>query len=92
MLLATDLRKGIRDRKAFEGGKALRYILTVPAGSVTGSLREWSGGEANYLALRDGTDGPDAGDIQLFGAPAQPTSFDVHRIGFLPERSEGFPP
>jgi ABC-2 type transport system ATP-binding protein len=80
----TDLLKVSRLAKHYAGGKGVDDVsLTVKAGSVTGFIGVNGAGKSTTLKCILGLIEPDAGVIELFGAPA---NFEARsRIGFLPE-------
>src|SRR5215813_11564257 len=76
--------------RRFAGGNGISSVsLSVPAGSVTGFIGVNGAGKSTTLRCITGLLTPDAGDIQLFGAPACRAS--RKRIGFLPEERGLFP-
>lgn len=70
--------------KRYAGGRGVHDInFTVPPGSVTGFIGVNGAGKSTTLKCIVGLAEPDAGRIELFGAPA---SFAGRRsLGFLPE-------
>ena len=76
--------------KRFRGGGGITNVsLSVPVGSVTGFIGVNGAGKSTTLRCALGLLKPDAGEIQLFGAP-----FDRrarNRVGFLPEERGLFP-
>jgi ABC-2 type transport system ATP-binding protein len=70
--------------KVYPGGKGVTDVsLTVRAGCVTGFIGVNGAGKSTTLKCILGLAEPDAGSIEVFGAPA---GFSARaRIGFLPE-------
>lgn len=90
MSQAPDLLRVSALARHFAGGNGISDVsLSVPAGSVTGFIGVNGAGKSTTLRCIMGLLRPDAGDIQLFGAPAGRAS--RRRIGFLPEERGLFP-
>lgn len=90
MSQATDLLRVSALVRRFASGNGISNItLSVPAGSVTGFIGVNGAGKSTTLRCIMGLLKPDAGEIQLFGAPAGIAS--RKRIGFLPEERGLFP-
>jgi len=87
---STDLLKITGLAKRFRGGVGVSDVsFSVSAGTVTGFIGANGAGKSTTLRCALGLLRPDAGDIQLFGAPF---SFAARkRIGFLPEERGLFP-
>jgi ABC-2 type transport system ATP-binding protein len=76
--------------KRYPGGGGIRDVsLSVPAGSVTGFIGANGAGKSTTLRCVLGLVRADAGQIQLFGAPACAAA--RAQIGFLPEERGLFP-
>jgi ABC-2 type transport system ATP-binding protein len=76
--------------RRYAGGNGISNVsLSIPAGSVTGFIGINGAGKSTTLRCVMGLLIPDAGEIQLFGAPAGRVS--RARIGFLPEERGLFP-
>lgn len=70
--------------KQFAGGAGVFDVeMTVPAGAITGFIGVNGAGKSTTLRCIVGLLTPDAGQIQLFGQPADART--RRRIGFLPE-------
>jgi ABC-2 type transport system ATP-binding protein len=70
--------------KRFYGGRGIEDVsLTVPAGSITGFIGVNGAGKSTTLRCILGLLTPDAGQVRLFGGPADRTT--RRRVGFLPE-------
>lgn len=80
----ADLLKITGLAKCFRGGGGVRDVsFCVPAGAVTGFIGINGTGKSTTLRCALGLLRPDAGEIQLFGAPF---NLEIRRrIGFLPE-------
>ena len=84
MAKGTDLLKVSALARRYAGGNGISSVsLSVPAGSVTGFIGVNGAGKSTTLRCVMGLLKPDAGAVQLFGAPASRLS--RARIGFLPE-------
>jgi len=71
-------------RKAFAGHVAVRELsLEVPRGSVFGLLGPNGAGKTTTLRMVMDILGPDAGEIEILGRPADASSRD--RVGYMPE-------
>ena len=70
--------------KRFGAGRGVEDVsLSVPAGSVTAFIGANGAGKSTTLRCILGLISPDAGQVRLFGRPADP---EVRRmVGFLPE-------
>ena len=80
--------KGIR--KAFDGHVAVKDLsLEVPRHSVLGLLGPNGAGKTTTLRIVLDILGPDQGEIQIFGKPADAASRD--RIGYMPEERGLYP-
>jgi ABC-2 type transport system ATP-binding protein len=76
--------------KRFGGGRGVEAVdLTVPSGSVTGFIGVNGAGKSTTLRCILGLIRPDAGEIRLFGAPADART--RRQVGFLPEERGLFP-
>ena len=76
--------------KRYAGGRGIEAVtLTAPAGSITGFIGVNGAGKSTTLRCILGLVNPDAGDIALFGAPADGASRRL--VGFLPEERGLFP-
>lgn len=90
MATTPDLLRISALAKHFAGGNGVRHIsLSVPAGSVTGFIGVNGAGKSTTLRCVMDLLEPDAGEILLFGAPANAAA--RRRIGFLPEERGLFP-
>src|ERR1700674_3017497 len=90
MSQAPDLLRVSALARRFAGGNGISHVsLAVPAGSVTGFIGVNGAGKSTTLRCIMGLLKPDAGEIQLFGDPANRAS--RRRIGFLPEERGLFP-
>jgi ABC-2 type transport system ATP-binding protein len=90
MSTATDLLKVSALARRFAGGNGIATVsFSVPPGSVTGFIGVNGAGKSTTLRCVMGLLRPDAGEILLFGAPADRSS--RNRIGFLPEERGLFP-
>jgi ABC-2 type transport system ATP-binding protein len=70
--------------KRFPGGSGIRDVsLSIPRGSITGFIGVNGAGKSTTLRCVLGLIRPDAGQIRLFGAPANVAA--RAQIGFLPE-------
>jgi ABC-2 type transport system ATP-binding protein len=70
--------------KRFAGGRGIADVsLTVPAGSITGFIGVNGAGKSTTLRCVLGLLRPDAGEVCLFGGPADRAT--RRRVGFLPE-------
>ncbi len=80
--------KGIR--KAFAGHVAVKELsLEVPRGSVFGLLGPNGAGKTTTLRMVMNILGPDAGEIEILGRPADHAVRD--RIGYMPEERGLYP-
>ena len=80
--------KGIR--KAFAGHVAVKDLsLEVPRGSVFGLLGPNGAGKTTTLRMVMNILGPDAGEVEILGQPADHASRD--RIGYMPEERGLYP-
>ena len=71
-------------RKAFPGGRGLADVsLSVPAGSITAFIGANGAGKSTTFRCVLGLMRPDAGEVRLFGRPADAAA--RRRIGFLAE-------
>jgi len=76
--------------KQFAGGAGISDVaMTVPAGGITGFIGVNGAGKSTTLRCIVGLLTPDAGEIRLFGRPADAEG--RRRIGFLPEERGLFP-
>jgi ABC-2 type transport system ATP-binding protein len=76
--------------KRFAGGRGIEDVgLTAPAGCVTGFIGVNGAGKSTTLRCVLGLLRPDAGEIRLFGRPADADS--RRQVGFLPEERGLFP-
>ncbi len=76
--------------KSFPGGAGISDVsFCVPPGSVTGFIGVNGAGKSTTLRCVLGLLEPDAGRVELFGAPVGPHA--RRRIGFLPEERGLFP-
>lgn len=90
MAMASDLLRISALARRFAGGNGVCDIsFSVPPGSVTGFIGVNGAGKSTTLRCVMGLLEPDAGKIQLFGAPADAAA--RRRIGFLPEERGLFP-
>jgi ABC-2 type transport system ATP-binding protein len=90
MSQAPDLLRVSALARRFAGANGISHVsLAVPAGSVTGFIGVNGAGKSTTLRCIMGLLKPDAGEIQLFGAPANRAA--RRRIGFLPEERGLFP-
>jgi len=92
MAMATgpDLLRISALARRFAGGNGVCDVsLSVPPGSVTGFIGVNGAGKSTTLRCVMGLLQPDAGEIHLFGGPAD--SATRRRIGFLPEERGLFP-
>src|SRR4051812_44839731 len=70
--------------KAYAGGRGVFDLsLSVPQRSITGFIGANGAGKSTTLRCIMGILEPDAGTVELFGAPAGPASRRL--IGFIPE-------
>ena len=84
MSAAPDLLKASALARYFAGGNGISNVsLSVPPGSITGFIGVNGAGKSTTLRCVMGLLRPDAGEILLFGAPADRAA--RNRIGFLPE-------
>src|ERR1700759_3114083 len=84
MAASPDLLKVSALARHFAGGNGIANVsLTVPPGSITGFIGVNGAGKSTTLRCVMGLLRPDAGEIRLFGAPANRAART--RIGFLPE-------
>ncbi|MGE5566480.1 MAG: ABC transporter ATP-binding protein [Parcubacteria group bacterium] len=70
-------------RRYANGAGVSDVSLTVPAGKITGFIGVNGAGKSTTLRCILGLSEPDAGNIEIFGAPA--TFESRRRVGFLPE-------
>jgi ABC-2 type transport system ATP-binding protein len=84
-----DLLKITGLAKRFTGGGLCDVSLSVPQNSITGFIGANGAGKSTTLRCVLGLLRPDAGEIRLFGAPADASA--RNRIGFLPEERGLFP-
>src|SRR5689334_18843053 len=90
MSQAPDLLRVSSLARRFAGGNGISNIsFSVPAGSVTGFIGVNGAGKSTTLRCIMGLLKSDAGEIELFGAPASLAA--RARIGFLPEERGLFP-
>lgn len=90
MAIGPDLLRISGLARRFAGANGICDVsLTVPPGSVTGFIGVNGAGKSTTLRCVMGLLEPDAGEIQLFGAPANAAA--RRRIGFLPEERGLFP-
>lgn len=90
MAKGTDLLRVSQLARRYAGGNGISNVsLSVPAGSVTGFIGVNGAGKSTTLRCVMGLLRADAGEIQLFGGPANRAS--RARIGFLPEERGLFP-
>jgi ABC-2 type transport system ATP-binding protein len=90
MSVAPDLLQVSALAKRFAGGNGVSHVsLSVPAGSITGFIGVNGAGKSTTLRCVMGLLGLDAGEIRLFGGPANRVA--RNRIGFLPEERGLFP-
>ena len=90
MSQATDLLRVSALVRRFASGNGISNVsLSVPAGSVTGFIGVNGAGKSTTLRCIMGLLKQDAGEVELFGAPACIAS--RKRIGFLPEERGLFP-
>ncbi len=76
--------------KRYAGGRGVEDVaLSAPAGSITGFIGVNGAGKSTTLRCILGLIRPDAGEISLFGAPADGAS--RRQVGFLPEERGLFP-
>ncbi len=76
--------------KRFAGGRGIEDVrLTAPAGCITGFIGVNGAGKSTTLRCILGLLKPDAGDVRLFGRPADAQA--RRQIGFLPEERGLFP-
>lgn len=74
----------------FGDGRGVSDVsISVPRGSITGFIGVNGAGKSTTLRCLLGLLKPQAGEIRLFGAPADAAS--RHRVGFLPEERGLFP-
>lgn len=77
-------------RKAFAGHVAVNDLsLSIPRGSVFGLLGPNGAGKTTTLRMVMNILGPDAGAIEVLGAPAGQASRD--RVGYMPEERGLYP-
>jgi ABC-2 type transport system ATP-binding protein len=86
-MLGADSDHPLRIRglmKLYPGGAGVSDVgLTVPKGCITGFIGVNGAGKSTTLRCVLGLTKPDAGQVELFGAPA---GFEARqRVGFLPE-------
>jgi ABC-2 type transport system ATP-binding protein len=90
MSTAPDLLRISALAKHFAGGNGISNVsLSVPPGSVTGFIGVNGAGKSTTLRCVMGLLRPDAGEVLLFGGPANRHSRS--RVGFLPEERGLFP-
>lgn len=90
MATTDDLLRVSGLARRFAGRDGIRDIsLSVPPGSVTGFIGVNGAGKSTTLRCIMGLLEPEAGEIRLFGGPAN--SAARRRIGFLPEERGLFP-
>ncbi len=76
--------------KSFSGHQAVKDLsLAVPRGSVFGLLGPNGAGKTTTLRMVMDILAPDAGTIEILGAPAGPGSRD--RVGYMPEERGLYP-
>jgi ABC-2 type transport system ATP-binding protein len=76
--------------KSFSGHVAVRELsLEVPAGSVFGLLGPNGAGKTTTLRMVMDILGPDSGEVEILGRPADESSRD--RIGYMPEERGLYP-
>ena len=76
--------------KRYGGGKGVEDVsLSVAAGTITGFIGINGAGKSTTLRCILGLVRPDAGEIRLFGRPADTAA--RRRVGFLPEERGLFP-
>jgi len=77
-------------RKAFAGHVAVKDLsLEVPRGSVFGLLGPNGAGKTTTLRMVMNILGPDAGEVEILGRPADHAARD--RIGYMPEERGLYP-
>src|SRR5579864_5693557 len=76
--------------KRFGGGRGVEAVsLAVPEGSITAFIGANGAGTSTTLRCALGLMRPDAGDVRLFGRPADEPG--RRQVGFLPEERGLFP-